>query len=302
MEILPPTWAYFLSQAGETPSGRMSTGHELCYTSGPADEIDEDAECPNSVLLSGLFHVLDPLTPNATYRWKVRARFDSGHYSEWSAVRVFATDDSLVVRLRLNGNATDTSTAGNDGTVQNGAGFGSGIEGQALQCDGVNDYVDLGGGLTLPGPLTASAWIYGNGISTSADSGILNQGTLNYALTYHTDGRVYFYIGDGGNNLSAPVGADGWHHVLGTFDGTTSSGGMRFYVDGLPSGTKASSLATTGATGSLWIGRYDTSYFDGGIDNVTLYNGELSDAAVLNEFCATQAAGGTDPMPAVCLP
>jgi hypothetical protein len=98
------------------------------------------------------------------------------------------------------------------------------------------------------------------------------------------------------------VGPNAWHHVLGTFDGTTNADGMRLYVDGVLAGSRASSQAATGATGSLWIGRYNMSYFDGRVDNVTLYNGALPDPTVLNEYCVTQAAGGTDPLPAVCLP
>ncbi|HSA60087.1 MAG TPA: LamG domain-containing protein [bacterium] len=302
MGVLPPTRAFLLWRTGELPSGLSLTGYELCRTTGPASEIDDASECPNSALIAGLFLVVDPLAPNTTYRWKVRALFDDGRYSEWSAVNVFSSDDSLVAWLRLNGDATDSSMAGNDGIARNGAGFGGGIDGQALQCDGTDDYIDVGGGLTLPGPLTVSAWIYGNGIPTSSDSGIVNQGTLDYALTSHTDGRVYFYIGDGGNNLSAPVAPSAWHHVLGTFDGTTNPGGMRFYLDAVISGMRASSQATTGASGSLWIGRYNAGYFNGGIDNVTLYNVALSEAAVLNEFCAAQASGGVDPLPAECRP
>jgi hypothetical protein len=299
---LPPTRAFFLWQNGDIPSGRTLEGYRFCLTTGPATEIDEDSECPDMQDLTALYLALNPLTPNTTYRWKVRARYDGGHYSEWSSVRVFSSDDSLVAWLPLNGDAMDSSTAGNDGTLENGVGFGAGIDGQALQCDGSNDYSDLGSGLPLSGPLTISAWIFGNGTPVASDSGILAQGGLNYALTYHTSGEVYFYIGDGGNNLHAPVSPSAWHHVMGTFNGTTSAGGMRFYLDGVSAGVKASSTATTGAAGDLWIGRYASSYFDGLIDNVTIYDASLSAEAMLNEYCATQAVGGVDPISSACLP
>lgn len=298
---LVPTWAQVLWQNGELPMGRTLNGYRFCSTTGPVTEIDDASECPNGQDLTELYLVLNPLDRNVTYRWKVRARYDGGHYSEWSAVHVFSTDDSLVARLRLNGDAIDSSTGGHNGTLQNGVGFGAGIEGQALQCDGVNDYSDFGTGLNLSGPLTVSAWIYGNGVPVSADSGILTQGGLSYALTYHTDGDVYFYIGDGSNNLHAPVSPNAWHHVLGTFDGTTNPGGMRFYLDGSPAGMGGSTFATTGATGSFWIGRYSTSYFKGLIDNASVYNRSVSAEAVLNEYCATQIVGGVVPIPPACL-
>jgi hypothetical protein len=130
----------------------------------------------------------------------------------------------------------------------------------------------------------------------------LNLGLLNYALTYHTNGSVYFYIGDGGNNLSTPMSPGAWHHAAGVFDGTTNAGGMRLYLDNTLAGMRASTNAGTGASGSLWIGRYSMSHFRGLIDNVTIYNQALSDAAVLNEHCVVQALAGTNPLPPACTP
>ncbi len=304
-EALPPTRALLLWQDLEAVTGRAIRDYEICSTTGAMESIDEDSECPASKTATGTYLVLDPLQAGVASLWKVRGRFEDGGLSAWSAVGAFTPDNSLVAWLRLNGDATDSSVEGHNGALQNGAGFGAGIDAQALQLDGTNDYTDLGGGLALPGALTVSAWIYGNGTPASADSGIVNQGNLNYALTSHTDGRVYFYIGDGTNNLRASVSPGTWHHVAGTFNGTTDPDGMRFYLDGALAGMKASSTATTGATGDLWIGRYSASHFNGGIDNVTLYDGALSEAAVLNEYCATLAAGaagGIDPLPAPCQP
>jgi hypothetical protein len=234
----------------------------------------------------------------------VRAHFDDTSVSAWSAVQTFSTDNSLVAWWRFNGNALDSSSSGINGALQNGPVFAAGRDDQALQCDGVDDYADMGSGapLQLAGPLTVSAWVNGNGIPTASDSGILNLGALNYALTYHTNGQVYFYVNDGGNNLHTPMSANAWHQVSGVFDGTTNTGGMRLYLDNTLAGMKASSAATTGAAGNLWIGRYSMSYFKGLIDNVTIYNRVLSDAALLNEFCATQAEGGVDPLPPSCEP
>lgn len=301
---LPPTRAYLLWRPGTVPAGRTLMGHEICRTTGDVSAIDEVNECPNSAMMGADHAVVDPLTPNTLYFLKVRDRYDQGLTSEWSAIRSFSTDDSLVAWWRMNGNATDSGTAGLDGALQNGAGFAAGIDGQALRGDGINDYADMGNhaGLHLNGPLTVSAWVNGNGAPTSADSGILNLGSLNYALTHHTDGRVYFYVNDGGNNLNVSMTSDAWHHVAGVFDGTMNAGGMKLYLDNVLAGMKASASTTTGATGDLWIGRYNLSYYRGLIDNVTLYNRVLSEAAVQNEYCATQASGGVDPLPAPCQP
>jgi len=299
--VLPPTWAFMSWQSGAQPSGRILQGYELCRTNGPLAEIDDALECPNSQIFSDAFFLLDPLAEDSDYRWKIRARYDGGYFSEWSAVRLFSSDHSLLARLRLNGNALDESSAGNDGLLQNGAGFSTGLDGQALQCDGVDDYADFGAGLNLAGPLTVSAWIFGNGLPSSSDSGILNNGALNYALTYHTDGRIYFYINNGANSLNVSVSPGSWHHAVGTFDGTTGVGGMRLYLDGVLAGMKASTSATTGATGPLWLGRYNDSYLNGRIDQVTVYDSALSLETQRNEYCATLASAGMPPPATECL-
>ncbi|HSA58073.1 MAG TPA: LamG domain-containing protein [bacterium] len=303
-QVLPPTRAFCLWQDAEAAAGRPVKDYETCSTTAGMDSIDSASECPGSLTVSIPHRIIDPLTAGTSYLWKVRARFDDGQVSEWSAIQTYATDDSLIAWWRFNGNASDSGTMGINGALRNGAGFAPGLDAQSLQVDGSNDYADMGNAaaLHLPGPLTISAWVNGDGLPSTSDTGILNLGTLNYALTYHTDGAVYYYIGDGGNNLSAPMSPNAWHQAVGVFDGTTNAGGMKLYLDNALVGTRASGLATTGATGALWIGRYDMSYFRGLIDNVTIYNRALTDADVLNEYCAAQAAGGVDPLPASCQP
>jgi hypothetical protein len=303
-QVLPATRAFRLWQDVGAATGRAIRDYEVCSTTGAMDSIDEPSECPGGTTASKTHSVLDPLAAGTAYLWKVRTRFDDDSYSAWSTVQVFSTDNSLVAWWRLNGNATDSGPAGIYGTPQNGAGFAAGLDGQALSADGVNDYIDLGidPALHLNGPLSVSAWINPNGIPAAADSGILNQGSLNYALTYHTDGRVYFYIGDGGNNLNADASPGTWHQVAGTFDGTTNVDGMKLYFDAVLAGMRASSVPSTGATGSTAIGRYAASYFRGLIDDVILYNVALTESAVANDYCAAQAAGGVDPLPAPCQP
>ena len=70
-----------------------------------------------------------------------------------------------------------------------------------------------------------------------------------------------------------------WHHMAGTYDGTT--GDMRLYIDGqlVESGTVAQvSLASSGA---FWVGglegsSYTQLFWDGDIDKVRIWNGVRS--------------------------
>jgi hypothetical protein len=304
---LPPTHAFLLwSPPAAIPDGKVIDHYDVCWATGTVNDLGGQSECPNASAPVENHAVLRPLVAGTQYFWKVRAAYTDGATSFYTSALPFRTDDSLLGWWPMDEGSgaviTDTSGKGHQGALKNGAGFGSGLVGSALQCDGTDDYADLGSAasLNLAGALTVSAWVSANGIPASPDTGILNLGALNYALTYHSNGSVYFYIGNGGNNLNAPLSPNAWHHVTGVFDATTLADGMRLYVDGAPATSKASTTATTGAAGSLWIGRYASNYFRGRIDQVTLYGADLDDESVLNEFCAVQALSGAGSLPVNC--
>ncbi|HEX5037628.1 MAG TPA: LamG-like jellyroll fold domain-containing protein [bacterium] len=303
-QTLAPTRSLLFWTDGIVPEGRTVTGYELCWTTGRLGDIDGDEECPNATPIETTFHVLEPLAAGTTYAFKVRTLYDEGFFSGYSDVRPFQTNALLLGWWRMDGNASDASGVGNDGILQNGAGFTEGIAVQSLGCDGIDDYANLGNdpSLDAPGPLSISAWVYTDEAALSADTGIINKGDLRYALTYNTDGDIWFYIGQGNNFLHAPLSPGAWHHVAGTFDGTTEEGGMKLYVDGNLVDSRASLFDATGAVGSLWIGRYDTQYFKGRIDDVTLHAAALAMEDVGNEFCSVKGLTDTNPLPDVCLP
>jgi hypothetical protein len=133
---LPPLNAFYLWGSGSVPAGRTVENYEFCRTAGAAGEIDGIDLCPASALLPEVFNVLDPLPATTTQRWKVRARYTGGYYSEWSSVLVFSSDNSIVGNWLLNGDANDGSTAGHDGALLGGASFAAGLFGEALSLDG----------------------------------------------------------------------------------------------------------------------------------------------------------------------
>ena len=117
--------------------------------------------------------------------------------------------------------ATGTSTAdasghGLQGTLTNGATWGTGHAGSAVQLDGTNDFVGLGNpaGLQLTGSMTVSAWI--NSSSFPADDApivskrgssevgyqldtTIDRGprTIGFKLTPSTGGQMFRYGADG---------------------------------------------------------------------------------------------------------
>jgi len=185
--------------------------------------------------------------------------------------------DGLVAYWQADGNAVDSSGEGNHGTPQNGATFAPGIFGQAFSLDGEDDFILVpdSPSLHIDGDLSIVAWIkyedqtqqYHSIVSKRDASG------TNYQL-YLEYGDLKFF----NRNLfrdNETLSPDEWHHV----GATISSGVLQFYVDGRPSGSSAFTIASY--AGDLRIGGiigYETTYFDGLIDELAIYARALTPA------------------------
>ncbi|MDC0937013.1 LamG domain-containing protein [Pirellulales bacterium] len=162
---------------------------------------------------------------------------------------------ALVAHYRFDGNATDSVTGGaaNDGVENGGVGYSAGQVGQALDLDGVDDYVvipDGGGAEVGAADYSIAFWVK----TTDNDASLVKTGTSggpgngiraldsgNFGA-FCGDGNGVFQIDDGGSSpylaLADPAGAvDGtWHHYALVRDAT--AGTATLYEDG--------SLATVG--------------------------------------------------------
>ncbi len=199
------------------------------------------------------------------------------------------TDTSLKGYWSFNGQdvsgttAYDRSGAGNNGTLTNGPAVTPGKLGQALSFDGSNDYISVpqNGNFNLSSSgFTIALWI-----NKTADGRVISwyDGSKNIQLIASTrDGGVtqMFALKNHAGTFApqaatASVAIGQWHHVAGTFngssyvmyvDGVTSSGSL----DGIPS-------AYTTESTNLYIGQFGGSFgfFSGKLDEVRIYNRAL---------------------------
>lgn len=145
----------------------------------------------------------------------------------------------------------------------------------ALEFDGLSDYVDLGAALLPTGTVqdfSISAWIKttdDNGAIVTQYSAIGVGGRFGFKTQ---NGEIAYWRG--GSTLVASVGAnvnDGiWHHVALTHD---STGNVNLYVDGLLNGT-GNDLAILEVSNTV-IGNFGTSanvIYEGSIDDLRLWN------------------------------
>jgi len=199
------------------------------------------------------------------------------------------------------GAVTDSSGRGNTGTITNMAtstGVAIGKIGQALNFDGVNDYVDAGdiAAVDTATTLSGCAWVYHN--TLTADNAIISKintidGWILFrddvaAVSERTDTYTIFLADSVDTNEQRIESATNaskattWTHVCFTFKAADSSG-LRLYVNGTEDANSPVSTASIGAinadVATFRIGSRSSNGalpLNGLIDEVRVYNRALS--------------------------
>lgn len=159
----------------------------------------------------------------------------------------------------------------------------------ALDFDGQNDYLNAGTGTRgITTEVTVGAWVrtFYNGnikyIVTRYD------GLKGYLLMINSAGKAIFDGRDGsglyrtsGQSITSVVDNE-WHYIVGT--ASTTTGEWKIYVDGV---LESSSLNNQGGTSlspvseTLLIGAYYTTYTQGSIDEVAIWDAVLDEETIL---------------------
>lgn len=206
-----------------------------------------------------------------------------------------APPEDLVSWWPGDGNEDDI-VGGNNGTLEGGAAFVSpGKVGDAFTFTGRTgaDYVRVPNDPSLePTTVTVDAWVRAG--SPGNNSYIVTKGVdtcraASYAL-YTSGGGLTFYVFDGGDVVRSPNAGTGiwdnqWHHVAGTFDGSS----VRLYVDGAEVGSGTPTSISIGYNlpthNDLIIGGVLSTCsvplaFQGDIDEVEIFDRALTQSEI----------------------
>lgn len=175
---------------------------------------------------------------------------------------------------------------GNNGTAYGGANTAEGGKfGRAGSFDGVTDYVRVptSDGVNPTEAITVSLWAKSDTTNWNAAGTLASKRNayMLYPVSGSSEIRFYVYttLQWYYTAYTPSIDITQWHHYAGTYDGSE----IRLYIDGAPVGTPT--LRTGGINadpGDLYIGRDDgqSSYFNGMIDDIAIYDIALSDAEV----------------------
>jgi len=163
--------------------------------------------------------------------------------------------------------------------------YTAGVDGQAIQLDGLDDYVDCGAAasLDITDEITMACWIKVAAFTRTWET-IIAKGDNSYRMSRGpgTGDSIHFGCnGPSGGNLNATttVTDDTWHHAALVYDGADKI----IYIDGVEDARVASTGSINVSTYNLYIGENSQAtdrYLAGLIDDVRIYNVALSQAEI----------------------
>ncbi len=294
------------------------------YVSTDSAEVTSGAVAP-TILIRDASLDIGPLEPDTTYYWAVD-EFYGDHWSVgpvWSLTTAPAViadpngDPNLVLLLTMDDASgdlvVDMSGNGNHAEVMGGAQIVEGLEGMAMEFDGVDDYLDLGDtsvngifdfngvGFTISASINPSELLpkvsnhFVGNMLFSRGSDVYNDsfelGIVDANLVLYTDTE------DGEDTTitlgSGDVTAGEWHEIALVFD----AGAVTAIVDGtIYTGTVLGTSFDQADGSPFTIGDtlHDESPYSGLIDDVRIYNRAMT-AVELGFINLNQASG---PIPA----
>ena len=166
---------------------------------------------------------------------------------------------------------------------------------KSILLGGIDDYVDCGdndnlsfGDATTDSPFSISAWVKITDATRFRVVSKLNGSNAEYAFFTSAADQLYFVLYDNttsnrisrftSSTLTSYQGT--WIHLVATYSGSGNGGGLKIYLNKTRIDNSTADVgaytAMHNTTASFEIGKYLTSSANGLIDEVSIFNSELS--------------------------
>ncbi len=204
------------------------------------------------------------------------------------------------------GNAVDI-VSGNNGTLEGGVTFTNGEVGQAFDFDGSSGYVEVGdlADLDMSNSFSLECWIYPTGPGSGGGAG----GTIiskedEYEVARFSDGSIQWAFASSSPGWTwidsgAITPLNQWSHVAVVY----SNGLVNTYLNGVLANTYngTGAIGNVGAPNDFRIGgrSWYSQFFQGLIDEVSIYDSALSANDILAIYSAGHAGKCMDALPPV---
>jgi len=260
------------------------------------DTLDEDNE---------IFNIYIGSVTNAT----ILDGNGVGTITDNDVAQCVAPPTGRVASYKGEGNAID-SQGTNHGMANGGVTYVAGKVGQGFKFDGANDYVEVPDNASLkPANLTIETWVKFDSLTSTTTGGapaeyqniIFKKNTRTpgsgfeggYSLVKNPGNLIGigFNSPSGGTdfaNSTTAVQTGIWYHIAATHDGTN----IKLYINGQLEGTGAVTFPIDHGTTPLYLGSSQvpfSGYFNGVLDESSIYDRALSDSEVLSIFNAGTA-------------
>ncbi len=290
-------------------AGSTANQHEVYFGTDETAVADATISNPMGVYKGnqpGTTYEPGNLAKNTTYYWRIDEAEDDGTTYKgpvWSFKTlhdISIYSQNLVGWWKLDNISYGTNVIDSSGYNHHGTFIGgnpqwiAGYDGDALEFDGRDDYVELPIGSVIASLTNCSITTWAN----FANAG----GAWQHLFDFGNDTDVYMFLtpriffidpmrfaittagGGAEDQADAPdTLPSGWHHVAVTIDADTDA--IVLYQDGeeVATGNTALTPSDLGNTTNNWLGRSqyaDDAYFMGSLDDFRIYNYALTEAEI----------------------
>ncbi|OVE74450.1 hypothetical protein BVX94_00230, partial [bacterium B17] len=193
----------------------------------------------------------------------------------------------------ISGDAIDATGSGHDGTLSGTTRGESTVTEtftNSYSFNGASDNITITDHADLEQPnLTVEGWVYLDSALNATLFDKSDGANSGYALGADSQGRAYFWCGDGFVKVQAtgnmPLRSGQWHHLAGTYDGND----VKLYVDGMLMASAALDAVNADMdAGNALIGEDfgGANNLDGKIDEVAVWDRALTSAEIADHYAA----------------